>query len=246
MYNIVHIPDSIVFKLLSDDGSLYTCGEQEGGKLGLEKSQLDDTSQLQKVESIKEKVIAVSCGAEFTVAVTQNGHVYSFGQGNQGQLGLGSALTECELPEKVAAFDKVKAKSVECGESFTAVITKHGNLYTFGDGRHGKLGLGDECFSNLFKPQKVSRFNNFIVKKISCGGCHMLVSAIGKEESVEESDSEEQAEKETLAMTLKPRQLLDAVDGPSHLSSTWSARDKRRQKHVEVGNYGNSLHFSYS
>lgn len=213
---------------------MYSCGESTGGKLGLEQSNHEDTSQLQKVDSIKEKVMTVSCGAEYTIAVTHKGHVYAFGQGNQGQLGLGSAQFETEQPEPIKTFEKIKAKSVSCGESFTAVVTKHGNLYTFGDGRHGKLGLGDECFSNLFKPEKVTRFNKFVVDKVSCGGCHMLVTAVRKEESIEYSDSEDQAEKETTIATTKQGLMLDAVDGPRDLSATWSARDKRRQKNVEV------------
>lgn len=217
-----------------DDGLLYTCGENTGGKLGLESSKLDDTSQLQVVESIKEKVTTVSCGGEYTVAVTENGHVYSFGQGDKGQLGLGPSQFETELPEKIQTFNKIKAKSVSCGESFTAVVTKHGNLYTFGDGRHGKLGHGDECFSNLFNPERVTRFNKFVVEAVSCGGCHMLVTAVWKEESTLESDSEDQADKEIKTINTKQHLGLDAVDGPGDLSATWSARDKRRQKNVEV------------
>ncbi|EDO44704.1 predicted protein, partial [Nematostella vectensis] len=163
--------------VVTEDGSLYMCGEKEGGKLGLDHEQLDNTSQLQKIKSIEDQVVVAACGAEFTAVVTKNGSVYTFGQGNQGQLGLGSSMMETEFPERIPLFEKVKARTVSCGESFTAVITKHGNLYTFGDGRHGKLGLGDECFSNTFKPEKVKRFNNFTVKMVTCGGCHMLVAA---------------------------------------------------------------------
>ena len=42
-----------------------------------------------------------------------------------------------------------------------------GELFTFGDGRHGKLGQGDESFSNLFKPAKVQRLNEFAVLHVS-------------------------------------------------------------------------------
>lgn len=39
-------------------------------------------------------------------------------------------------------------------------------LYTFGDGRHGKLGLGDENFTNQFKPTLCSRFLKFGVQAV--------------------------------------------------------------------------------
>ena len=40
-------------------------------------------------------------------------------------------------------------------------------MFTFGDGRHGKLGLGEENFANQFKPSKVTRFDKFIVEAVS-------------------------------------------------------------------------------
>lgn len=81
-----------------------------------------------------------------------------------------------------------------------------GLLYTFGDGRHGKLGLGEENFTNQFKPTVCSRFLKYgvqavgvshvrnilnfefvgylfkngtfaLVLQATCGGCHMVVLA---------------------------------------------------------------------
>ncbi len=40
-------------------------------------------------------------------------------------------------------------------------------MFTFGDGRHGKLGLGEENFANQFKPSRVNRFEKFVVQAVS-------------------------------------------------------------------------------
>ena len=45
-------------------------------------------------------------------------------------------------------------------------MTEKGQLYCFGDGRHGKLGLGEENFANQFKPSLVTRFAKFVVDKV--------------------------------------------------------------------------------
>lgn len=45
-------------------------------------------------------------------------------------------------------------------------ILDAGLLYTFGDGRHGKLGLGEENFTNQFKPTLCSRFLDFNVQSV--------------------------------------------------------------------------------
>ena len=47
------------------------------------------------------------------------------------------------------------------------VISDKGQLFSFGDGRHGKLALGDENFANQFKPTIVDRFAGFIVENVS-------------------------------------------------------------------------------
>lgn len=47
------------------------------------------------------------------------------------------------------------------------MFSDKGELYTFGDGRHGKLALGEENFANQFTPSLVLRFANFTVQKAS-------------------------------------------------------------------------------
>ena len=68
-----------------------------------------------------------------------------------------------------------------------------GLLFTFGDGRHGKLALGEENFANQFKPSQVTRFEKFSVDSVSCGGCHMLVHAKPRpsDDAAKDSDEEE-------------------------------------------------------
>lgn len=45
--------------------------------------------------------------------------------------------------------------------------TDSGHLYTFGDGRHGKLGLGEEDFINQFSPTLCTRFLKHNVQLVS-------------------------------------------------------------------------------
>lgn len=219
------------------------CGESESGKLGLGESQLSDTSQFQKLFSINGQVITVACGGNHTAAVTSDGKLYTFGQGDHGQLGHGSSWLECPTPKQVTSLGNIHVQYVACGESHTAVITKHANLYTCGDGRHGKLGMGEESFSNLFKLEKVTRFDKFTVQKVACGGCHTLVTAVKTTENSDGTDSEAEAEKDILASSVSStKSLQDAVDGPSGyrggLAATFpaggAARNKRRQRNIEV------------
>ena len=60
---------------------LYTFGEDETSKLGLKESLLGNTQLPQPVAKLEggDKYIKVACGARHTVAITEKGHCYSWG-----------------------------------------------------------------------------------------------------------------------------------------------------------------------
>ncbi|XP_037367395.1 X-linked retinitis pigmentosa GTPase regulator-like [Talpa occidentalis] len=158
------------------EGKLYTFGEPDGGKLGLPNQLLVNHRTPQHVSGICEKVIQVACGGAHTVVLTEK-DVYTFGLGQFGQLGLGPFLFETLEPKVVDHIKHQKISSIFCGENHTALITEVGLLYTFGNGRHGKLGHGLENFTNHFIPTLCTNFLKFTVQLVACGGCHMLVFA---------------------------------------------------------------------
>ncbi|KAM3608236.1 uncharacterized protein V6R79_021559 [Siganus canaliculatus] len=158
------------------DGDLYTFGEHANGRLGLQVEQLANHRVPQRVQGILGRVTKVSCGGAHTVALTEES-VYTFGRGQYGQLGHGTFLFEVDLPKRLEHFADSSVQHVACGENHTAVITNTGHLYTFGDGRHGKLGFGEENYINQFNPTLCTRFLKYNVELVSCGGNHMLVLA---------------------------------------------------------------------
>uniref|UniRef100_A0A3B3YCB3 X-linked retinitis pigmentosa GTPase regulator n=1 Tax=Poecilia mexicana TaxID=48701 RepID=A0A3B3YCB3_9TELE len=143
-------------------GGLYTFGESANGRLGLQVGQLANHRVPQQVQGIMGSVIQVCCGGEHTVALTEE-DVYTFGRGQYGQLGHGTFEFELHLPKPLERFHNSSARRVACGESHTAVITNAGLLYTFGDGRFGKLGLQQENFINQFSPTLCTRFLKYSV-----------------------------------------------------------------------------------
>ncbi|NXU09441.1 RPGR regulator, partial [Pardalotus punctatus] len=162
--------------LITGDGKLYTFGEPANGKLGLLPEQLKNNRIPQPVRGIMEKVNKVACGGEHTVVLTET-DVYTFGLGQYGQLGHGTFVFESSVPKSVKHLKRHKIRNIACGENHTAVIADNGLMFTFGDGRHGKLGFGEESFTNLFDPTLCYNFLKFTVLLVACGGCHMLVFA---------------------------------------------------------------------
>ena len=122
----------------------------------------------------------VACGGSHTIVLCQNGQIFSFGLSTNGQLGLGTQIQETCHPTEIISpllADK-KVTEICCGENHTALITDSGQLFTFGDGRHGKLCLDFETITNYYQPALSKRFNGFQVRGVYCGGCHTMVFAV--------------------------------------------------------------------
>jgi alpha-tubulin suppressor-like RCC1 family protein len=139
-----------------DDGSLYTFGVGSSGQLG----HGDDETQLAPKRVVAadwegRRVVSVACGGEHTAAVLDDGSLYTFGDGDCGQLGHGDEENQ-RAPKRVAAADWEGrcVVSVACGRLHTAVVLDDGSLYTFGYGFDGLLGHGDK--KKQFAPKRVA------------------------------------------------------------------------------------------
>ena len=59
----------------------------------------------------------------FILLFTDNGAVYTWGDGSSGQLGHGPSILGLQIPQKIMKLSRRRCRDVECGESHTAVIT---------------------------------------------------------------------------------------------------------------------------
>ncbi|XP_057615694.1 X-linked retinitis pigmentosa GTPase regulator isoform X1 [Chionomys nivalis] len=215
---------------VTTDGELYTFGEPENGKLGLPNQLLINHRSPQRVLGIPEKVLQVACGGGHTVVLTEK-VVYAFGLGQFGQLGLGTFLFETSEPRVIERIKDQKISFISCGENHTALMTDVGLMYTFGDGRHGKLGLGMENFTNQFFPTLCCNFLKFTVQLIACGGCHMLVFATPRLGAIDESEFEEVYEPYLSTGSMSTTDLTPGTP----LNRSLSARLRRRERERPPG-----------
>lgn len=130
-----------------------------------------------------EKAVQVSAGHNHTGIVTEEGDVFMCGYGNNGQLGLGQTDSK-NVPTQIPRdfFENVPVLMVSCGTDFTTALTRDGDVFTFGDGRHDELGheIGDSL--QIMAPYKLGRapFNNEKITFISSHGRHtMAISESG-------------------------------------------------------------------
>ena len=85
-----------------------------------------------------------ACGVHFTVAVTEDGELFAWGEGGHGQLGL--AVLHQQQPARAGGpelFANQRIRLAAAGWNHLAVVAEDGAVYTCGRGLHGQLGLGD-------------------------------------------------------------------------------------------------------
>ena len=85
-------------------------------------------------------VVQVASGGEHSMALTAAGDLYTWGLGNEGQLGHGMRVN-LAVPKVVDGIGGVVV-GISCGYGHSLVATAGGRVLAFGRGREGQLGLG--------------------------------------------------------------------------------------------------------
>ncbi|OQR84735.1 regulator of chromosome condensation (RCC1)-like protein [Achlya hypogyna] len=153
--------------VVTSDGSLFGFGWGEAGRLGTGES--GKALLPQKVDL--PSVTTVGCGREHTLAVTSDGSLFAFGAGYSGRLGVGSE-EDGHLPQRCALDETIRVVSAEAGECHSAAIDADGNVYTWGFGGSGALGLGttDDALVPTIVP-------DMRATAVSCGAYHTAIVA---------------------------------------------------------------------
>jgi E3 ubiquitin-protein ligase HERC4 len=117
------------------------------------------------------EIMDISAGACHCMALSTGYRLYTWGNGNSGRLGHNSSISEAK-PKMVRAFEDIKIIFISAGYSCSAAISSQNELYTWGNGSHGKLGHG--FTDDEISPRLVSDFKETKIIYISCGFDHSL------------------------------------------------------------------------
>ncbi|GIL50419.1 hypothetical protein Vafri_6548 [Volvox africanus] len=118
-------------------------------------------------------VAAISCGAFHNLALTGGGRVLSWGMNDYGQLGNGST-TYSTAPRPVLDMDGVVVADIAAGGWHSCALSSAGEVWVWGRGEYGRLGLGDRSGSSKLRPQKVRGLEAHVVVQVAAGGSHTL------------------------------------------------------------------------
>jgi E3 ubiquitin-protein ligase HERC4 len=156
------------------------------------------------VETFKGVVIEkISCGKAHSLALDNSGSLFTWGAGACGQLGVEGKFLQLSdiqtlpvdddgypyqpIPKYLKALKGVKLRSGVCGDVHTLVLSEGGEVYSFGGGSFGQLGLGainkmpldSDNYPYMPVPTKIEALQDIVIIGISCGDSHSM--AVDKE-----------------------------------------------------------------
>ncbi|XP_074070293.1 X-linked retinitis pigmentosa GTPase regulator isoform X7 [Macrotis lagotis] len=218
---------------LTEDGDLFMWGDNSEGQIGL----ADESNVCFPCRvDIGKPISWISCGYYHSAFVTTEGELYTFGEPENGKLGLSpEQLKNHRIPQLVLGIPG-KVNQVACGGGHTVALTEE-DIYSFGLGQFGQLGLGTFIFETS-EPKVVKHLQNQKIHYIACGENHTaLISDEPVHEKEESSSSAEESEPEndqrslgdtTDVLNMTHMMSLNATDQSLRLSPI------QKQKSLEI------------
>ena len=154
--------------ILKNDGSVWSCGDNDNGQLGLGDVATRKTFTKVNIDNVKQ----IACGGGHTFILKNDGSIWSCGNNSNGQLGLGITGYNTTFT-KVTTNINNDVKQISCGKYHTFILKNDGSIYSCGYNNSGQLGLGDTSNKTTFT--KVTTNINNDVKQIDCGNSHVFI-----------------------------------------------------------------------
>jgi alpha-tubulin suppressor-like RCC1 family protein len=121
-------------------------------------------------------IVKVTTGTEYTLILTAEGKVYSFGSNSMGQLG---ACTNGNSAVALLIPSLPLANEIACGRFHSIIIGRDGAVYSFGRNYNGQLGIGSFERSNLVHlPRNVALLNGKSHRYVCGGTSHSMALMI--------------------------------------------------------------------
>eukprot|EP01088_Endostelium_zonatum_P016117 TRINITY_DN4225_c0_g1_i1.p1 TRINITY_DN4225_c0_g1~~TRINITY_DN4225_c0_g1_i1.p1 ORF type:complete len:936 (+),score=205.63 TRINITY_DN4225_c0_g1_i1:53-2860(+) len=165
---------------VAETGEAYTWGDSSFGVLGHgeainNETPIQQTPRLvEHLSKIQKKCTQISCGLYHTLALTSDSLVFVWGdEGSHGVLGLSNHDGESHVeatPLLLVSLQGKQVTSIRAGLTHSICLTASGEVYVWGEGTGGRLGLGDH--NDRTEPTLVPVLKDMKIIQVQCGYFH--------------------------------------------------------------------------
>ena len=152
------------------DGKAYSCGSGPHMCLGHD----NNHSQLypKLIEGLAGvHVVAVSAGYQHSLFLTEDGAVYSCGDGGFGRLGHGNVNVQW-VPKRIDALRGLRIRAISAGSMHSLFLTDGGVVFSCGISQRGELGHGNRETQTC--PKRIEALDGLRVCSVAAGGSHSI------------------------------------------------------------------------
>jgi alpha-tubulin suppressor-like RCC1 family protein len=156
--------------IVTESGQVYTWGDGRQGQLGHSADSFCIQASPGLVEALSHCFVSqIACGRTHTLALTDKGKIYSWGQSKFGQAGHGDRQP-VKVPRLVESNERFV--SIECGEYHSFACTASGKVYSWGCNEHGEIGHGPHQ-PDILRPTQITQgLEDVKIKSVACGSIH--------------------------------------------------------------------------
>ncbi|XP_076243017.1 RCC1 and BTB domain-containing protein 1-like isoform X2 [Calliopsis andreniformis] len=154
--------------LQKEKGKVYSWGNYRSESTIVDTQTMSPT--IIKYDAEDECIIDIACGYSHSLALTNCGQVYAWGENSSGQVG-GKISGPQYQPKKVSINNEVIC--ISCTALSSVTVTDNGEVYSWGCNHSGQLGIGNIA-NQVNYPCKVESLTGVIIKKVVCGYAHTL------------------------------------------------------------------------
>eukprot|EP01084_Bolivina_argentea_P198973 340549_1 len=162
-------------------GNIYGNGFCINEYYGEDNKYKPNTVHIPELSNIK----TIKSGDTYSVALSNDGKVFSFGRSYFGAHGHGAVCTQIDrlAPQKpihhfklIESLNNHYIDQIECGNDHTIFLENNGSVWSIGDNCYGQCGLGVCAGSVVTTPTLIQSFNdkNIKIKDIKSGHSHNL------------------------------------------------------------------------
>lgn len=157
---------------VTGNGDLYTWGGGMYGKLG-HGNELGHSTPKRVDALVGLAVSHIACGSRHTAIITSSGAIYTWGDKENGVTGHGDSEGHQYTPKLLERLAGKRIVQLSACGFHTGCLTADAEMYTWGEGKFGRLGHGAE--RNCHVPRLVETLIGKRPRQLSCGGFHTAV-----------------------------------------------------------------------
>ena len=133
---------------LKEDGTVWAWGYNQYGQLGNGESGLSATRTVPEQVYGLTGVKAIAAGDSFSIALKEDGTVWSWGRNNYGQLGIGTDGFSDKRTVAEQVYGLTDVKAITAGKDFALALKNDGTIWGWGRNAQGELGDNSQTKRN--------------------------------------------------------------------------------------------------